>query len=113
MQSKVLESNMYPDIVFKPTEIRRTGAVVRGVSGDLTLHGVTKPVSVDVTQNDAYLGTVRIKQTEFGIQPIKIGGGVVRVKDELGNQLSSLHSVTLTRLLYERCAAFGKVARYF
>ena len=49
----------------------------------LTLHGVTKPVSVDVTQNDAYLGTVRIKQTEFGIQPIKIGGGVVRVKDEL------------------------------
>jgi len=26
---------------------------------------------------------VRIKQTEFGIQPIKIGGGVVRVKDEL------------------------------
>jgi polyisoprenoid-binding protein YceI len=50
----------------------------------LDLHGVTKPVSVDVTrQNDAYVGTVRIKQTEFGIQPIKIGGGVVRVKDEL------------------------------
>ena len=50
----------------------------------LTLHGVTKPVSVDVTrQIDAYVGTVRIKQTEFGIQPIKIGGGVVRVKDEL------------------------------
>jgi YceI-like domain len=67
------------------------------VSGDLTLHGVTKPVSVDVTrQNDAYVGTVRIKQTEFGIQPIKIGGGVVRVKDEL--EISH----------YERCAAFGK-----
>ena len=84
MQSKVLESNIYPDIVFRSTEVRRTGAHVWGVSGDLTLHGVTKPVSVDVTrQNDAYVGTVRIKQTEFGIQPIKIGGGVVRVKDEL------------------------------
>ena len=84
MQSKVLESNIYPDIVFRSTEVRRTGALVWGVSGDLTLHGVTKPVSVDVTrQNDAYVGTVRIKQTEFGIQPIKIGGGVVRVKDEL------------------------------
>ena len=84
MQSKVLESSMYPDIVFRSTEVRRTGALVWGVSGDLTLHGVTKPVSVDVTrQNDAYVGTVRIKQTEFGIQPIKIGGGVVRVKDEL------------------------------
>jgi hypothetical protein len=84
MQSKVLESNIYPDIVFRSTEVRRTGTLVWGVSGDLTLHGVTKPVSVDVTrQNDAYVGTVRIKQTEFGIQPIKIGGGVVRVKDEL------------------------------
>ena len=84
MQSKVLESNIYPDIVFRSTEVRRTGALVWGVSGDLTLHGVTKPVSVDVTrQNDAYVSTVRIKQTEFGIQPIKIGGGVVRVKDEL------------------------------
>jgi hypothetical protein len=84
MQSKVLESYIYPDIVFRSTEVRRTGALVWGVSGDLTLHGVTKPVSVDVTrQDDAYVGTVRIKQTEFGIQPIKIGGGVVRVKDEL------------------------------
>src|ERR1700693_3087569 len=84
MQSKVLESTIYPDIVFRSTEVRRTGALVWGVSGDLTLHGVTKPVSIDVTrQNDAYVGTVRIKQTEFGIQPIKIVGGVVMVKDEL------------------------------
>ena len=36
MQSKVLESSMYPDIVFRSTEVRRTGALVWGVSGDLT-----------------------------------------------------------------------------
>ena len=28
-------------------------------------------------------------------------------------ELLGVHGVTLTRLLYERCAAFGKVARYF
>jgi YceI-like domain len=84
MQTRVLDSHAYPDIVFRSTEVRRIGGLVWKVSGDLTLHGVTRPVSVDVTrQNDAYVGTVRIKQTEFGIQPIKIGGGVVRVKDEL------------------------------
>jgi len=84
MQARVLESNAYPDIVFRSTEVRRTGALVWRVSGDLTLHGVTRPVSVEVTrQNDAYVGTVRLKQTDFDIQPIKIGGGVVRVKDEL------------------------------
>jgi hypothetical protein len=38
MQSKVLESNMYPDIVFRSTEVRRTVALVWRVSGDLTLH---------------------------------------------------------------------------
>ena len=41
---------------------------------------------------------VRIKQTEFGIQPIKIGGGVVKGEGRAGNQLSGLHGVTLTRL---------------
>jgi polyisoprenoid-binding protein YceI len=54
------------------------------VSGDLTLHGVTRRVIIEVTREDnAYVGTACIKQTEFGIQPIKIGGGVVKVKDEL------------------------------
>ena len=39
---------------------------------------------LDVTrENDAYVGAVRIKQTEFGIQPIKIAGGVVKLKGEL------------------------------
>ena len=50
----------------------------------ICLHGTTRPVILDVTrENDAYVGAVRIKQTGFGIQPIKIGGGVVKVKDEL------------------------------
>jgi hypothetical protein len=30
MQSKVLESNIYPDIVFRSTEVRRTGALIGG-----------------------------------------------------------------------------------
>ena len=32
---------------------------------------------------DAYVGTARIRQTEFDIRPIQIGGGVVKVKNEL------------------------------
>jgi hypothetical protein len=84
MQSKVLESSSYPQIVFQSTQVRPNGDHAWRVSGDLTLHGVTRPLLIDVTrENDAYVGAVRIKQTEFGIQPIKIGGGVVKVKDEL------------------------------
>jgi hypothetical protein len=43
----------------------------------------SRSASTSLGKNDAYVGTVLMRQTEFGIQPIKIGGGVVRVKDEL------------------------------
>jgi hypothetical protein len=42
-----------------------------------------RPFGLDTREGGAYVGTVRIKQTDFGIQPIKVGGGVVKVKDEL------------------------------
>jgi YceI-like domain len=84
MQTKVLESSKYPEIAFPSTHVRRDRHNAWKVSGDLRLHGVTRSITFDVTgENDAYAGAVRIKQTDFGIEPIKIGGGVVKVKDEL------------------------------
>jgi hypothetical protein len=84
MQAKVLESAAYPEIVFRSTQVRPNRDNAWKVSGELTLHGVTRSVTIDVArEGGAYVGTVRIKQKDFGIQPIKIGGGVVKVKDEL------------------------------
>jgi polyisoprenoid-binding protein YceI len=84
MQAKVLESAAYPEIVFRSTQVRPYRDNAWRVTGELTLHGVTRSVTIDASrEGGAYVGAVRIKQTDFGIQPIKIGGGVVRVKDEL------------------------------
>jgi polyisoprenoid-binding protein YceI len=95
MQEKVLESANYPDIRFHSTEVKLTRPGHWTVTGDLTLHGVTKSVTVEVSEPTAellpagpsqsrhYNGSATIKQTDFGITPIKIGGGAVRVKDEL------------------------------
>jgi hypothetical protein len=84
MQTKVLQSAAYPEIVFQSTQVRRDRDNAWKVSGDLTLHGVTKSLTLDVArESGAYVGTAHIRQTDFGIQPIKIGGGVVKVKDEL------------------------------
>jgi len=84
MQTKVLESARYPEIVFQSTHVERGTGDAWKVDGNLTLHGVTKPLIVDVRrENDAYVGAVRIKQTEFGIHPIRVGGGLVAVKNEL------------------------------
>jgi hypothetical protein len=33
--------------------------------------------------NDKYRGEVAIKQRDFGIEPIKVAGGAVNVKDEI------------------------------
>jgi polyisoprenoid-binding protein YceI len=54
------------------------------VEGKLTLHGETRPVSVEVRESEGrYMGTARLKQSDFGIKPVKVAGGTVRVKDEV------------------------------
>jgi hypothetical protein len=48
------------------------------------LHGKTSPVAVEVTLKDGhYKGSARLKQREFGITPISLAGGTVKVKDEV------------------------------
>lgn len=43
---KVLDSTGYPEILFKSTMVRRNGDGAR-VSGDMTIKGVTRPVTLD------------------------------------------------------------------
>jgi len=89
MQSKVLESEQFPEIKFNSTSIQPSGDGAWAVRGDLTLHGQTRPASSRVRkQADAYVGRCQIKQTDFGIHLIKVGGGVVKVQDELEIEFS-------------------------
>jgi polyisoprenoid-binding protein YceI len=82
--AEVLDAERYPEITFRSTSVDAAGARSWKVTGDLTLHGQTHPVTVEVREADGhYVGTARFKQTEFGIKPVKIAGGAVRVKDEL------------------------------
>jgi hypothetical protein len=54
------------------------------VSGALLLHGVTRSLTFDVArESGVYVGIAHINHTDFGIQPVKIGGGLVKVRDEL------------------------------
>lgn len=84
MHTQVLESETYPLISFHSVKIQKTGADHWIVSGDLTLHGQTKPIQADVRIGDgAYTGHAKIKQTDFGMNPVSVAGGVVKVKNEL------------------------------
>jgi polyisoprenoid-binding protein YceI len=80
----VLASERYSEIVFRSISAEPAGEGGWQVRGELTLHGTTKPVVVEVRENGGhYVGTARLKQSEFGIQPVKVAGGTVRVKDEV------------------------------
>jgi polyisoprenoid-binding protein YceI len=85
LSEQVLDSQQYPEIAFESTRVQTTGNGGYTVSGNLTLHGQTHPVQVAVKQagDGKYEGRAKLKQTTFGIQPIAIGGGAVKVKDEI------------------------------
>jgi hypothetical protein len=84
MQSSVMESEKYPEIRFRSTSVTPMGGPAWRVGGTLTLHGVSKAVAVEVRRDgDVYAGSAHLKQTEFGIQPVSIAGGAVKVKNEL------------------------------
>lgn len=81
---EVLDAANNPEIVFRSTSATASGDGSWSVQGNLTLHGQSRPITVDVRETaGTYQGTVRLKQSEFGIKPVKVGGGTVRVKDEV------------------------------
>ncbi len=81
---EVLDIGRFPEISFRSTGAEAVSGNSWKVRGDLTLHGQTRPTTVDVRQEGGhYLGVAQFKQTEFGIKPVKIAGGTVRVKDEV------------------------------
>lgn len=77
---KWLNSDVHPEITFVATAITKTGPTTGKVTGDLTLLGVTKPVTLDVTYNGTaqlssgserdsigFSATTTIDRTDFGM----------------------------------------------
>ena len=81
---KVLDSEHFPEIRFRSTAVTPAADAKWVVQGDLAIHGTTRPVRFEVTLlNGHYRGTAEIKQKDFGITPVTVGGGAVKVKNEL------------------------------
>lgn len=88
-----LHSDRYPEITFEVTDFEATGERTGNLTGDLTLLGQTRPVTLDVTLNKAAdypighkeytLGisaTTTIKRSEWGmtyaLDPLMVGDDV-------------------------------------
>ncbi len=81
---EVLDSSKFAQIRFRSTSVEPVSGNSFRVRGDLSLHGQTAPISLEVAGRDgSYRGQCVLKQRTFGIEPIRIAGGTVKVKDEV------------------------------
>lgn len=94
----------FPEITFKSRQVKRTGANAGEIIGDLTIHGVTRPITLRVellgSSESAGKGPVRwrvttapIKRSEFGLGWSK---GVEAVS-MIGNDVTTDIQIEATR----------------
>ncbi len=80
MGKSFFDDKSFPSITFTSTKVEVTGANTAKVTGNLTLHGVTKAVTLDATFNGGYPGmdldpharigfslTGELKRSDFGM----------------------------------------------
>ena len=78
-QDIFFDTEKFPTATFQSTSVTSTGKDHLAVAGDLTIHGVTKPVTFDVTVNKVgtqpmrgvpaagFDATATIKRSDFGV----------------------------------------------
>jgi len=103
----------YPTITFKSTSFKKVGPEKYKVAGDLTMHGVTKPVVLDVEAPEATTkdpkgnerrgatATTTINRKDFGLtwnKPLETGGVMV------GDQVTINIDLELVKKAAEKAA---------
>ncbi len=84
MEEMTLETKTFPEITFRSSRAQKLADGQWKVDGDLSLHGVTKAISLIVKQTgESYTTHTVLKQTDFGIKPLSVGGGTIKVKNEM------------------------------
>jgi polyisoprenoid-binding protein YceI len=93
MFEEVLEVHAHGEALFESTSVVPTriaeGRYRVRIVGDLTLHGVTRRgiwIQAQVTVSGDELrakGDFKIKQTDYGIKPVSIAAGALKLKDEV------------------------------
>jgi polyisoprenoid-binding protein YceI len=73
------DAAQFPTLTFKSTSVSKTGEKTFKVKGDLTMHGVTKPVELDATLNGITTGRSGKK-----IAGWKVTGTVNRIDFKVG-----------------------------
>jgi polyisoprenoid-binding protein YceI len=85
------DAAQFPEITFKSTGVEKTGENIFKINGDLTMHGITKPVVLDAEYNGqgtnpwgaktiGFSATTTINRKDFGLNwnvALETGGVLV------------------------------------
>jgi polyisoprenoid-binding protein YceI len=85
----------FPTITFVSTKVWKTGEKTGKVTGNLTLHGVTKPITANILYNKAgrhftgkhwvhgFIATGTFKRSDFGMKAFTMVGNLPWIGDEI------------------------------
>ena len=103
------DAQKYPTITFKSTKVEPKGNEKYHVTGDLTIHGVTKPHTLEVTregqttnmqgkQLQAFSLNTKISRKEFGLEwnvALESGGWLVADEVKISVEAEVLEAATV------------------
>ncbi|MFC5411452.1 YceI family protein [Larkinella bovis] len=99
---KFFDAAKYPTLTFKSTSFKKVEGKKYKVTGDLTMHGVTKPVTLDVVLT----GPVQHPMNKKDIAGFKITGELKRSDFNIGPGMST--AVVSDEVTLRANAEFGK-----
>jgi polyisoprenoid-binding protein YceI len=91
IRENILYTAQYPTITFRSTRVGGSPELF-ALDGDLTIMGVTRPVTVrgSVSDDGRVRGKATVVQTQWGIKPYSAFFGAMKVADEVTIELDAL-----------------------
>lgn len=91
-RTEVLDAARFPEIIFEASNPSMSkggeGYYWANITGKLTVRGMTQPqqISAQISVTDSQLranGELTVSQSSFGIKPVSVAGGTLKIKDEI------------------------------
>ncbi len=87
---EVLHADQHPTAVFTSRTVTRRDDGGYSIAGDLSLHGVTKPLQAETkAEGNQQVVSIELHQPDFGITPFKAMMGTLKVKPDVIVRLST------------------------
>jgi polyisoprenoid-binding protein YceI len=91
LRGELFDVAKYPEITFKSRRVKQTGANTGEIAGDLTMHGVTRPIILNVQLlsggNRWRVTTAPLLRSQFGLVFSKSAETVSMISDEVAVEI--------------------------